>query len=186
MNLPPCIKAAASARDTDALDDIFAYFHTFGEEGLEPVLWSIGYLSLDNYEGRKNSALGMIKTSKPLMCFAEKPVHLGKYCDEACPLKDPKVWLVLTIKRVYLTQGILPTSRHLVAEFVGGEVFKSGDKVFLFYNPDPFLRNVSREFRDWFREKFGINLPLRNEDISEVFKKFLWGDPHDLIAPAVR
>jgi len=186
MNLPPCIKAAASARDTDALDDIFAYFHTFGEEGLEPVLWGIGYLSLDNYEGRKNSALGMIKTSKPLMCFAEKPVHLGKYCDEACPLKDPVAWLEVAVKQVYLTPGILPTSRHLVVEFHGGEIFKSGDKVFLFYNPDPFLENVAKEFKDWFFTQFGVFLPLKSKDIAEVFKKLLWGGRNGTTASTVR
>jgi len=186
MNLPPCIKAATSVRDRDVLDDVFAYFHTFGMEGFEPTLWSIGYLSLDNYEARKNSALGMVKTSRPLFCFAERPSRLGKYCDEACPLTNPTTWLERVVKQLYLTPGMLPTSRHLVVEFHGGEIFKSGDKVFIFYNPDPFLENVAREFKEWFSARFGIKLPLTVKEIARVFKKLLWGGRNGAPAPAVR
>jgi len=179
MKIPPCLKRALKANpDMEPqalLEDILALHHTFGEEGLEPVLWSIGYFTLDNYESKKNTAVGMMKTASPAFCFDEPPENLKEFCEENCPLKSPEIWLDNAIKQVYILPGTIPTSAVLVVEFKGGEIFKSEERMYLPFDATPFFESAAYEFLEWFKANFGKELPLSAPEIARLLVRRVWG-----------
>jgi len=127
MELPPCIKAAVTMRDLDALDDILSFFRTFGDEKLEPVLWSIGYLTLDNYEQKKQTAISMMRTAPLFPCPKQKPETLAKYCDEkTCPYNDPFSVFKALVKDVRTEKGFSISDRYLIVELTSGHVYRLG------------------------------------------------------------
>lgn len=159
--IPPCIKIATSMRDMDALDEIFSYFHTYGTEKLEPVLWTIGYLTLDNYEQKKLTALAQIQNVKHFPCTpVEKPPILSKYCPGECPLKDPVFRLELMIEEISLTNGDYRLSANLTIKLKDGSVFQVRNMTFIPTNTTPFFTMVARQFSKWFsKTHHGVEYP---------------------------
>jgi len=156
MRLPPCIRAAVAARDLDALEDILSFFRTFGDEKLEPVLWSIGYLTLDNYEQRKQTAISMLRSAPLFPCPKQKPEHLGEYCDEeACPYRDPFEVFKALIKDVWIEDGFSVSDKRLVVALKSGHVYRLGPYTYHpFETPLFFVLNarelVERMHKDGF------------------------------------
>ncbi len=168
--LPECIKDAISARDTEALDDLLSFFHTFGDEKLEPALWSLGYYSFDTYEQRKRGIRAMLNTAPLFPCpFGAKPEHLGKYCMEerwkTCPFRDPYEAFKRMLKDARLERGEIPVARYLVVEFHFGLTLRLGPFNYNFRQPQVFFVVASRYLLDelWAR---GIRLPLTRTDVA--------------------
>lgn len=172
MNLPPCIKRIVASKDLTYLDEIMSYFHTFGTEGFEPVLWSIGYLTLDSYDQKKSSAIGMMKAAEPLVCPLKVQEPLKKFCGD-CPLRQSIKWLDRAVKQVYLTPGVIPTSRVLVVEMHDGLIYHSGDFAFNPTNTSIFLSNVAQDFSVWLRRTYGFSPDAK--DIANLLRERLWG-----------
>jgi len=168
--LPECVKNAISARDTEALDDLLSFFHTFGDEKLEPALWSLGYYSFDTYEQRKRGIRAMLNTAPLFPCpFGAKPEHLKKYCNEerrkACPFADPFEAFKRMLKDARLERGEIPVARYLVVEFHFGPTLRLGPFNYNFRQPQVFFVVASRYLLDelWRR---GVKLPLRQRDVA--------------------
>lgn len=176
--LPPCIQKAAKARDHEALDEIFEYFNTYGTEGLEPVLWSIGYLDFNNYNSKKLSAMSQISSASHFPCTVfEKPEHLSKYCSEAdmsnCPLRNPVTKARMLIKEVSIVPGEYPLTATIKITLHNGREFIIENMTYLPTNTYDFYAAVARQFKTWYSElhkgyKFPDILTISDDDFVEL------------------
>ncbi len=177
--VPECIKDAVSARDLDALDDILSFFRTFGQEKLESALWSLGYLSFDNYEQRKQTALAMLRSTPLFPCpFGGRPEELGRYCTEerrkVCPFADPRKAFRLMLRDVWVEKGPLPVSRFLVVEFHFGTL-RLGPFTFNPTNPAVFFLVASRYLLEELARR-GVRLNLTATEVAEYLLYYIYRD----------
>jgi len=179
-NVPPCVRALIKTEGAEALDNILSYYRTFGTDGLEPVLWEVGYFTLDTYAQRREAVRQLLTTVPPALCFSDKvPDGLKANCSKDCPLRNPKVWLARAVKSAKLSPGLIPVSRVLTVEMHDGSVFVSSDTVFSVTDPLLFLQNVAEEFIDWFEARYGVTFTVPVDDVALVFKEKLWGGLND-------
>ena len=156
--LPPCVKKAAAARDSEAYDEIFSYLRCFADhETREAVLWSIGYYDLSNYQHRKLTAEAQIRSAPIFVCTPlEKPEHLAKYCtteDEAeCPLRDPLTKFEMLIESVYLKPDYRWRVATLEVHLRDGTVFRRVNGVYTPPRDAPFWRRSAEMFAIWYED----------------------------------
>lgn len=183
--IPPCIRRAVTKKDMDVLDEIFSYFHTYGCEKMEPVLWSIGYFSFNNYAQKKLSAMAMVKGARHFPCTPiERPPNLSKYCPGKCLLQDPKFRLDLMIEEVTLDRSELPLSANITIKLKDGSVFKIDNMTFIPTNTAPFFLTVARQFLKWYpMTHHGVNYPdfidMDERSLASYLKHRVYGGAED-------
>jgi len=180
--IPPCIKAAVAARDIDALDEIFSYFHTYGTKNMEPVLWSIGYFTFDNYNNKKLTAKTLIRSSSNFLCtILEKPAYLSKYCPGSCPLRtNPKLRLIMMIKSIEISRGDYTASATLTIRLNDGSTFVARNMAFYPTDTTPFFKTVARRFQQWYSKthhgkEFPDVLPIKDEELADLLRQLVYG-----------
>jgi len=197
MNLPPCIKKAVSARDEEALDDIFSYLKTYAsDEEREAVLWSVGYYNLSNYQQKKMAARNRINVAGHFICRPDrKPPCLAKYCtaedENACPLRNPKVRLRMLIDYVMIVPGDFPLSAHVIIALRDGSVFTIRNKTFLPTNTWPTFKNIAYRFSKWFSETHKIGdvvdfIGLTEDELAEELRAMYIDYSKKLVKEVVR
>lgn len=177
--LPPCIRDAVAARDVDALDDLLSFFRTFGDEKLEPVLWSLGYFTFDTYEQRKRGIRAMLNTAPLFPCpFGGKPERLKKYCTEErrakCPYANPSEAFRRMIEGARLEKGLLPVSRYLVVEFHFATL-RLGPFTYNPANPATFFVVAARYLLEELRAR-GINLAVSEREVAGYLLYYIYKD----------
>lgn len=155
--VPPCIKKAVSARDKNALDEVFSFLRGFGDdETKNAILWSIGYYDFSNYNERRLTAEHQIKTAPFFVCTPiEKPL-LGKYCSQGdekkCPLRDPVTKFNLLIQEVRLEFYPKQSVANIEIKLRDGTVFARKNVIYHPINDSPFWEQTLAKFINWYME----------------------------------
>lgn len=195
MELPPCIKKAVSARDREALDEIFSYLHSFADdETKEAVLWSIGYYDFANYGQRKLTAEAQVKSAPFFVCTPlEKPAHLKKYCtpedEKACPLCDPVRKFEVLIESVYLEYRPYYSVANFEVRLRDGTVFTRKNAHYHPFNDSVFWEFTVQRFMEWYERthhgEFADVVYPDAKDLKRIFMEKLTVVVRDG-APSVR
>lgn len=194
--VPPCIKKAVSAKDEDAVDEIFSYLHSYADDATrDAVLWSIGYYDLANYQQRKLTAEAQIRSAPFFICSPfEKPEHLSKYCtpdDEAtCPLRDPAKKLELLVYAVYFYHEAGRPFATLEVHLRDGTVFRRVNGSYGLNNSWPFWEVSAERFLDWYskthRGRYPDVIPLDVDEVAQFLMSKAVRLEVSADAPAVR
>jgi len=191
LKLPPCIKDAVVMKDLDALEDILSFFRTFGDEKLEPVLWSLGYFTLDTYEQRKQTALAMLRSAPFFPCpLGKRPEHLGKYCTDErrrhCPYANPGEAFRLMLKDAWLERGPLPVSRYLVVK-IAGMTLRLGPFTYNPMTPATFFVVAARYLLEELKAA-DMDIPVPEREVAGYLLYYIYRDyltperAHELVA----
>jgi hypothetical protein len=151
--LPPCIRRAVAVRDRTTIDEIFSFFHTYGTEKADAVLWSIGYYTLDSYDQKKLTAEAQIRTAPHFPCTPlEKPRTLSKYCPGRCPLRDHTFRANLIVDKVYMVYNKPRRTATVTVHLRDGTAFVLRNIHYNSNNLDDVLRRLAEEFLAWYSE----------------------------------
>lgn len=184
--IPPCVRKAVIARDQDALDEIFSYLRSFGDDkDVDSLLWSVGYYDFANYQQKRLTAKAQIRSAPFFICsIVEKPQHLSKYCtkeDEAnCPLKDGVTKFDMLIKDVFLYHE--PGRPYATLEVVlkDGTVFRRINGTYGLLDASSFWEATTERFINWYMETHKGKYPDVFIVDKDAVKKLLYRRAHRL------